>query len=332
MKYVRYFFVLLLLISLTACGGGAKTPEIPKAPPPPIDQDLLSLLPYETDVVMWLDFDALKKASIWTLIQEVFENDSIKIPGEAAMNPLFASHEAVLGFWESEQNGSQLLIVAKGDSATQATAVDNIVKQGDATEVTFEGFHGVKAKDFYLLSLTDRTIAFGNETIVRMSAKAAKKAGRSLIENPRYNDFNLEGTASAKLRYYSDRSKPLNNSLRSVTPRINPDAVTMLSGEFYTGTGLDIDLRMKTETQMDASVIAEDLNNSKGELSKNMVVLFLGVEWLLNRVQISSDKDVVNVDITLDERDVTELGNLMDRLQKIRELLGNQDAGGLLEK
>ena len=327
MNRVVHLSILTLLLSfMVSCGSRSKTPDAPKAPPPPIDHNLLALLPYETDVVMWIDFDKLKKSSLWQLIEEVFHNESLEIPGEAAINPLFACHEAVLGFWESEQHGSQLLIVAKGDAATQANTVANILKQGNATPVEADGFKGVKAKDFYLLSLTERTIAFGNETLVRMSAKAAKKAGRALTDNPKYTDFIVNDNASAKLRYHSDRNEPLADSLKRVTPKINPNAVSTVNGAFFTETGLDVDIRIQAETQIDASVIAEDLNRTKAELSQNMFVLFLGIEWLLNRIEIAAEKEQVKVDITLDERDVTELGNLMNRLQKIRELLGNEGA------
>jgi hypothetical protein len=328
MRNVIIFFILLTMLSITGCGGRAAPPPKTEAPPPPIDHNLLDLTPYETDVVLWINFDKLRKSAIWTLIEEVFHNEDLKIPGEAAINPLFACHEAVLGFWESDQYGSQLVIVAKGDGATHENTIASIRQAGNAQPVEVDGFKGVKAKDFFLLALTKRTIAFGNEAIVRMAAKAAKDEGRALTDNPKYDSFSIEGNAAAKLRSYNDRDEPLVSSLKNVTPRINPNAVASIDGEFFTDSGLDIDIRVQTETQMDASVIAGDLSQTKGELSKNMVVLFLGLEWLLNRIEIATEKDVVKIDVTLDERDVVELRQLMDRLQKIRELLGNQKKKG----
>ena len=333
MRFItRYFVYFMVLLSFMACSGALKTPPKPSAPPPPLDEQLLNILPYETDVVLWVDFRALKTSTLWSLIDEVFHEDQLSIPGQAAINPLFNCDEAVLGFWESEQYGSQLLVVAKGDENTQKSTIESVNRNGGAQPFSAEGLSGVKAEDFYLLSLTKHTILFGNEAIVRMAAKAAQKKGRALTENPKYDDFEISGPASAKMRYHRDRNEPLTSSLKNVAPRIDPNTVSRIDGEADTRNGLKINVQVVTETQMDASVIAEDLNRTKAQLTKNMMVIFFGVEWLLDRVSVVADKDVVRIAAALDDRDITEIGRLMDRLQKLREMLGNQADAPLSQK
>lgn len=334
MRHTSHFFKfnILILLSICACSGAPKPSPKPTAPPPPVDKNLLDILPYETDVVLWVNFKTLKTSTLWSLITNVFHKDELAIPGQDAINPLFECDEAVLGFWESEQFGSQLLIVAKGDDNTQKMTIESVSKNGTSQPISAEGLSGVKTKDFYLLSLTKRTVIFGNEAIVRMAAKAAQKKGRALTENPKYDDFEISGPASAKLRYHQDQNEPLASSLKNVAPRINPNTVSHIDGVADTKSGLKIDIRIQTETQMDASVIASDLNRTKAQLSKNMMVIFLGIEWLLDRLLVTADKTVVNIAATLDERDIVEIGHLMNRLQKLREMLGNENESPLSQK
>lgn len=334
MRHTSFFFIVkvLIILSFSACSGAPKPPPKPSAPPPPVDENLLDILPYETDVVLWVNFKTLKTSSLWSLIVDVFHKDQLTIPGQAAINPLFECDEAVLGFWESEQYGSQLLVVAKGDNNTQKKTIESVSKNGTSKPFSAEGLSGVKAKDFSLLSLTKRTVIFGNEAIVRMAAKAAQKKGRALTENPKYDDFEISGPTSAKLRYHQDRNEPLTSSLKNVAPRINPNTVSRIDGVVATKSGLQIDIQIQTETQIDASVIAADLNRTKAQLSKNMMVIFFGIEWLLDRFSVTADKTVVNIAATLDDRDIVEIGRLMNRLQKLREMLGNEKEPPLSQK
>jgi hypothetical protein len=47
---------------------------------------------------------------------------------------------------------------------------------------------------------------------------------------------------------------------------------------------------------------------------------------MLERVEVSSEKNAIYLNVVLDDRDIAELSHLMERLQKIQELL-NDDSG-----
>jgi hypothetical protein len=325
MKSISRYGYLLLAALVLSCAG-KKESATPKPPPPPIDENLLDLVPYESDLVVWLDIAKLRASAVWTLVEKVLGNKDMGIPlDESLRNPILKCDEMVMAYLENESLGSQLLIVAKGTEPHIAKLQTVFGQNEDAQSVPVEGFDGVRSSTVLLVPLTKRTVTFGNRAIVRMSAKVAAGKSRPVRANPYFEDFETGGPPAARLRYRSGVTADVIEKFKAVAPRINPGAVTGLDATIHTDAGFELQMDLSTQTQMDASVIAEDLRQAKDELKNNMIVLFLGVTWILDRVRVSSEKTEIHVDATLDARDIDELGHLVDRLQKIQELLNDSD-------
>jgi hypothetical protein len=318
--------VPLLAVFFLCCGGKKEAAE-PKPPPPPIDENLLLLVPYEADLVVWFDVSKLRGSQVWSLLEKALGTKGM-VPSldESLKNPLLACNEIVMAYLENQNLGNQLLILAKGDESEIAKMKTTFEQNADAKPVPVEELKGIWSERILLVPLTEQTLAFGNDAVVRMSVKTGVNKNRSIKENAEFGNFETGGEEALKLRYRSGVSAPVIQRFKSVVPRVNPDAVTGVDAEVRVETGFHLKVTVSTQTQMDASVIAEDLERARSELKNNMFVLFLGVAWILERIDVVSEKNVINVHVLLDDRDITELSHLMERLQKIQELL--DDSGG----
>lgn len=329
MKRVLHIVVfptaLMTLMFLLGCGGARKD-GAPKDTPPPIDENLLRLVPFETDLVLWADLKALRAAPLWTLVDQVFQSDALNLPDQEAVNPIVSCDEAVLAFMDSDQLGNQLLIITKGDGAVQAAALNSLRNKEGATPESAEGFEGVRAGKSFLLSLTPNTVIFGNDSVVRMSAKAGLGKGRSIIDNPDFSSFKTGGGAAARMYYRSGLNTKTVERFKTVAPKINPDAVSVVDGMLSVDEGARVAVSLDMETQMDATVFEEEVSRILDKLKGNMIVLFLGLDWLRDKIVTASDKNKVSIDIHLDGGDVENLNQLAERLKKIQELLDNAES------
>lgn len=320
---MRYLLSLIILpMILLGCGG---TKQVPKTAPPPIDENLLDLVPFETDLVLWADFGKLRAAPLWGLVDKAFRTAAPDATVKELLDIVFASEEAMLGFMDSEQFGNQLLIITRSAPEIQVAALNTIrTKAGSAAEKV-DGFDGIRTKDMLILSLTPRTVLFGNDAVVRMAAKAGLKAGRSIVENPNFTSFKTGGDAAARMYYRSGLNTRTTRRFKTVAPRINPDAVSTIDGALTVNEATHIQVSITMETQMDATVFAEEIARTLNELKGNMIVLFLGLDWLRDKIVVTAEKNLVNMDIRLDGKDIETLNQLADRLKKIQELLGGME-------
>ena len=321
--YTAATWTVAALLSV-GCGGAKKEPKV-EEPPPPIDENLLDLVPYETDLVLWVDFAKLRSAPVWGLVDKVLKGGALQLPEEEAINPALSCDEAVLAFMDSEQFGNQLLIITKGNEISQTQAADAVRAKEGAIQENAEGFNGIRTKQVLLLSLTPQTLMFGNDTVVRMGAKAGLKKGRSLRENPDFAAFKTGGDVAARMYYRAGLNTQNVQQFKKVVPRINADAISVIEGTLNADEGVHILANIDMQTQMDASVFAQEAGRTLDQLKGNMIVLFLGLDWLRDKIVLTSDKSRVTVDIRLDARDVENLNQLAERLKKIQELLGGMD-------
>ena len=317
-------FCCLIAWTLIACGGAAGRGKSAE-PPPPIDENLLDLVPFETDLVVWVDLAKLRAAPVWGLFDKVLEGDTLKLPEEDTVNPMLQCDEAVLAFMDSEQFGNQLLIITKGAPETQAQAIAAARAKEGAVPQNAEGFEGIRTEQTLMLSLTPNTIIVGNESIVRMGAKSGLKKGRSILENPAFATFETGGDATARMHYHAGLNTKNVQQFKSVVPKVNPDAISTIDGTLHTESGTHIAANIEMESQMDASVLTQEITRTLDSLKGNMFVLFLGLDWLRDKINIVSDKNRVSVDVRLQAADINNLNQLADRLKKIQELLGNSE-------
>ncbi len=321
-RHILSLFVLAML--LYACGGKGKKAEN-AAPPPPIDENLLSLVPFETDLVLWVDFTKLRSAPIWKLVDMTFRSAAPDATVKEVLDLVFASDEAVLAFMDSEQFGNQLLIITRSAPEVQTAALGGMRQKPGTTPGQAEGFKTLRSKEIFLLSLTPRTLMFGNEAVVRLGAKAGLKKGRSIVDNPEFSAFTTGGDAAARMYYRRGLNTKTVARFKTVVPRINPNAVATVDGTLTVDEGAHARVGIEMESQMDATVFAEEAGRTLNELQGNMVVLFLGLDWLRDKIVITAEKNLVNIDVKLDARDIESLAQLADRLKKIQELLGGMD-------
>ena len=98
MKSISRYGYLLLAALVLSCAG-KKESATPKPPPPPIDENLLDLVPYESDLVVWLDIAKLRASAVWTLVEKVLGNKDMGIPlDESLRNPILKCDEMVMAY------------------------------------------------------------------------------------------------------------------------------------------------------------------------------------------------------------------------------------------
>lgn len=308
--------------------GAASTQQTVEMPPPPVDDDLLSLIPRRVNAVLWVDMAALRSSAIFEAIAEFLGDKEMPLIQSApAFNPIYQSQEIVFAFSKGVQDSpDQLLVLVKGEFDSLDVLHDYSKKEG----VTFEKTNTMavaRSEEFVAVGVTQRTLAVGTDLLTRSLIKIVEGQGRSLRDNPAFSNLALDNGETARLRYRRGVIDPDLTRYGVSASGIDVKAVDAIDGEMTAQEGIEIDLSLTTRTQMDASSIESELKSAKATLNKNMFVLLLGIDWAFDRVTISSAKKSVNIAVTLNAADIEEIEQLATRLKKIRELASDGDAG-----
>ncbi len=320
MKVSKLIFQVAICLFVAACGGTGKQIETEPVPPP-IDENLLNLVPYEADLVLTADIMKLRSSSIWGIIDKAFKTNAVNMPAPEAVNPLMTCNEAVMAFMDSEQHGNQLIVILKSEEQILQNAVSAFQQKQGSSAISVEGFNGTKTEEMLFLPVTSRTFIFGNETLVRMAAKAGTKKSRSILDNKDFANISLKDGESARVLYRAGLNVRTIEKFKKSIPQISPNAVSAIEGSLRLEGGAQISLKISMETQMDASKLAQELTGTLSKFSRNMIVVLLGIDWLLKKFVITVNVADILIDINLSEQDINNLNSLAERLQKLQDML-----------
>jgi hypothetical protein len=315
------YWAMVVLSVCAGCGAATSRETSAETELPPVDEDLLNLIPEAPNAVIWIELEALRASALWNIIETLFGSTEGGLIKEAhAFNPLLKADEILLAFSAGPKGESdQILTVIKKRQGNVGELMKSLIGEEKSTPAKIGPFNGFRTNNAVVVMLTDRTLAAGSEPLVIKAAELARNSGRSLKSDPEFADFAL-GDSTVQLRYKRGVSIPDFSKYGAPPPSVSVDAVRGIDAEMKIKEGLKININVLSETQMDASGLTRELKKTRRKLGKNMFLVFLGVDWLLERIKIKTNETKVSVSMKLDARDLAELNRLAERLRKIREL------------
>jgi len=305
----------------TGCGG-AKRNAASERPLPPIDDNLLDLMPAEMSGCLFVNVALFRQSALFPAAEALFgEGPASLLEDAAPFDPLRESSEILFGF-SPGANGSddQFITLVKGTFNKDAV-IAAFAKRKGASEGNIRGFKVVRQKKFTVIALTDRTIALGLESLVERVAELAQRSGMSIKQKSYFAHFELDKSATLLLRY--EMPSPANAGLpakRLVHTSINIQGITQVDGRANLGAELAFHVDLDAQNEQDASKLERGLKKDIRSFRRNIFVLFLGLDWLFERIQLTRQGNRIAIDALLSQNDVAELGRLADRLKKIKEL------------
>ncbi len=335
--------ILLISLFFLSVGCGAKQDRIASSKPlRPIDENLLDLAPENPTGILWMDVTKLRASALWEAIEELSKSPEGAVlfkDAEAAglVDPLRQIDEVVL-FYTTETaefpvhgGGDHLLVLFKGTfsagnviATLRSNGSGRPVNEGDKP-FEIKGFPAVRDGEYMVLALTDRTLAVATPQSAFRLAERASGEPASIENNPDFKDFSIGGSETVKLRYRKGQNSVARNGSTANAEPMEMEGLQGLDGSVVLGDGLVLlaDLHMEEESQ--AAEIEGELKALLQDFSHNMLAVMIGVEWVSDRITVGLSGKSVSISATLDTQDVDELTHLVDRLQKIKQLLDTGD-------
>ncbi|MCP4600835.1 MAG: hypothetical protein GY847_09940 [Proteobacteria bacterium] len=281
--------------------------------------------------VLWIDMAKFRSSSLYEALEILVSNEAIPMLQETApIDPVKQARELLLAFSGGEQDETdQFLALIKGSFEKEAV-LNSFSENEKAVSEEIGGFPAIRTPKFTITVLTDSTLAMGTDLAIKQVTDLAGQKGKSLRNDPDFKDLSLDGSVTARLRYKPGITAPDFTRYGAGASPISMDSIRSVEGSMTLSSGVEIEITATAETQMDAAGISRELENTRRKLGRNMFVVFLGIDWILNRVSISTEQTSVLISAKLDDKDVEEIKRLAARLRKIREL-AESDTEGLGE-
>ncbi len=286
------------------------------------------MVPVDLNAVLWVDMEAFRSSPLYEAFDTLVGEEKMPlVEGDVPLNPIKQAEELLLAFAaENEGESDQLLTLVRGPF-NSSEVMDLFAQTEQAISEEISIFPAIRTPKFTVLALTEHTLVMGTDSAVMRVAKVARGEEKSLRTNPDFAELSIENSTTARLRYRAGISAPDFSKYSGEAP-VDVNAITGLDGTLSLASGLELSVAVVTETQMDAAKLARELNKTRRELGKNMFVLFLGLDWILDRVSVVADMSSVQIGAKLDERDLDEIKRLAARLRKIKELSDAESEGG----
>jgi hypothetical protein len=313
-------------------------------PSRPIDEYLLDLVPENPTAVLWIDVAKFRASLLWQTIEELSKSEQgvlfFKEAGEAGFSdPLRQIDEVVLvyttdmGKISSDGDEDQLLILLKGSFGAR-NVLDALVNdekgshaQNKARSFEIKEFPAVRHDEFTAIAITDRTLAIATPKNAFRVAERARGNGTSLKKNPSFSDFSIGGPEAVKLRYRKGQSSPRKAGSETNSGPMDLEGLHGLDGSVVLREGLDFLAKLHLESETQAAQIERELEAIRGDFSHNMLAVMIGIEWVFDRITIRLSEKTVSISARLDAQDMEALMQLVDRLQKIKQLLDTGEQG-----
>ena len=315
------------LFLITACGAGTRqeTTDVSRGP---LDKNLLGLVPDGADAVLWTDLAELRSSVLWPAVVQIWQGEPLTaVWGNSESSPLNTGDELLLIYDEVEgEDNDQVLLLVKGRFASEQLIRSYLESPAatDAPGVPFEidGFSGLKTDRFVVLALTEHTLALGTEPLLSGLIRQVVEQGGPGSGAAEFSDMSLDGSVAASLRYRSDSPTPGGSSgmLPSNVLGIDSRGVGAVDARLIIDGGIQIRVEGGMGSPDEAGRMAKDLARKQRELRRNLFVVFLGIDWLVDRISVSTQGTSVRIDVALSGNDIQELERFTERLDKIQEL------------
>lgn len=303
MKLSSIRVLALIWLLLPACAGRSPAPQPP--PAPPVDDDLMNLLPASVEFAAWLDMRALRASSLGPLLESVSQNEQF-FPTPSA-DLLRQTDEVLIGVSAgSGEAADQFVILFKGtfDANSAAALLAQVQTEGPSQPTR---------------AMTSRTMASGSVQMLEAVAVLAARQGTALRADPRFADFALNGDTMA-LRYRKGATAPELPAMVDIGAFVRTQDVISLDARLSLGQGVSLKAEALLGDPAAAAKTAKKLQREVRQLRGNMIVVLLGVDFLLEKLSVSAQEASLLLSLSLDQNDVLELGQLVERLDKIRQL------------
>ena len=324
---------IIAVALLVAAGCGATAPEPAPAPPPPIDEDLLALSPDDVDAVLWVNMAQLRSSALFEAFHTLLGDEDIPfMQGGSEADTIDRADEILFAFASGKQTGvDQFLILLKGRFAG-LEILENFVKdskQADqAVSEEIGSFKAIRTPKYIIISLTDRTIAICTEPMALKVTGLGTGQGESLRNNDNFKDLDLDNSVAARLKFRRGLASPDFTKYGANEAPVDINSISAIDGSLFLDQGLKAQINVTTETLMDASELSRELEQIIRKLGKNMFVVLVGIDWIFDRISISSERTSVLIEVNLNLDDIEKLKHLAERLRKIRELTEAEDQQG----
>jgi hypothetical protein len=302
------------------CGAGRSAVEPPPPPPPPVDDNLLALAPAGAQLVVWIDVARLRSSPIWDVVEMLVDAEEYaSIKRDTGIDLLASVDEVLVSAAQKADGQDQFVAVVKGRFDAPA-AMRSMVAADRGRALLRRGHEGVDLERFQLLEITRRTAVACSTNNLDPVAALAEREGRSLLDDPRFDDLPIRGQPVALMRFRRGPQAPDLSRFRVEPPIEDVDKITELDATMTVDRGVEVVWSFTVEDKLIAAANARELRKLCNRMSRNALVMLLGFDWLFDRVVVESEGTRVDVRIDLDEVDVEQIRRLAERLRKIREL------------
>jgi hypothetical protein len=317
--------VLVLLLLLAAGCGGSTSARIATSEAPPIDEHLGRVLPGGIQFALRVDLEQLRSSQVWDAIRLLGEHeDFAEFRGRTGVDPLLEADELLLVAAERKGKADHAAFAVKGRFDAEAV-ISRLLSADGGTATEVRGRPAVLVEDMLVVALTRRTVLAGTPSAVEESLAAAFDGERSLAEDSEFSPV-TESTKAVAVRFRHGAVAPdFSRFGARRMPLDGLDQVLALDAHLSVEHGLSGSLVFTCATRLEASSLAKDLRATKRDLAQNPIALLLGVDWLFEKVTISTEGQVTEVTLALTDDDLLQIRRLIERLEKIRELTGDSD-------
>jgi hypothetical protein len=321
-----------IAIALLGWGcGSAPTPvRPPPPPPPPVDDNLLALAPAGAQLVVWIDVARLRASPMWDVAEMLIDAEEYREIERITGVDLLESVDEVLVSAAQKADGQDMFVTVVKGRFDAPAAIRSMVAAERGRAILRRGHEGVEVEKFQMLEITARTAIACSKNTIDDVAALAEREGRSLLDDPRFDDLPLHGKPVALMRFRRGPQAPDLSRFRVEPPIEDVDKITALDATMSLDQGADVFWSFSVEDKLIAASTARELRRLCNRMSHHPLVMLIGFAWLFDRVEVDSQGTRVDVRIDLDEVDVEQIRRLAERLRKIREL--GQTGEGEIER
>ncbi|MDD5306596.1 MAG: hypothetical protein PHU25_04675 [Deltaproteobacteria bacterium] len=327
---VAFSIAGLLAPALFGCGAGqGRTDAV--AAPAPIDDDLLALAPASPDLVLWADMAALRRSALWDSLKVLTEDTG----GErahrfAGVDPWQETDQILITATHDRKDELSFLMLIRG-RFDAPRLLDSYVRANTGARIELKGRAGVRTPEYTAVAVTGRTFAIGPEPLVSEVLSLAGGTGSSLRGSAAFKDLALDGGVIGRLRFRRGLAAPDLSRYRGQTGGIALERISGVDASLRADSTVHLSIDVTTENKLDASGLVREIDRLKRKLKRNALVVFIGVDWLVDRFSAVAEGGAVHVTFTLDASDLAEVRRLAERIRKVREIAGEDNADGGLD-
>ncbi|MCU0664589.1 MAG: hypothetical protein MUC50_19970 [Myxococcota bacterium] len=306
---LRQTIVVLGCLALVACAGRAKESQALSLPP--VDDDLMALLPTSVELAAWVDVKSVRVSTMGPLFDSLTQDPQLLPAPRSEL--LRQTDEVLIGLIAGQgETPDQFVALFKG--TFDATAAQQLIAPSNPPN-----------EEVLLRALTKRTMALGSLPLLDAVSALAQRQGASLRSVDRFADFGLHGDALV-VRYRKGQAAPKLPPMIDLSSVVQTEDVSGLDAKVRLGQTVSMSLQAQMNTPQAAAKAAKKTSKELRGLRNNMLVVLLDIDFLLRKISVSAQEANLLFSIELDETEAMELGQLVERIEKIRQLLGGAEA------